>query len=417
MVFPMNDDESKKELRFVYGRVFASSLSNNMISPFVYDYATRMGASPSEIGLMSSFNNLFANSLQVPWGRLSDILRRRISIIVVTSVVSSLILISMALITEPKTFIILTALYFFFSSASIPAQNALLMEMTKPSSRSMIISNMNTASLLGGLVATLFSGLLIDYEGGRITLSSAIAAALSLAGSLILLKIKEDGVRKVDLKGIASIFRVSDTPSLINENSRFKLFLRFSAIHGFFMSFAWPLFTITRMTILNLSMTEVGAISVIQNVVTLMAQPLMGRLVLTKDRKSLMGSYYVSLTVVPLVYCFAQSFIHIAILSIFLGFILAIGNATILPYILDIIPEDHAGELISIYNMIAGISYFMGSIIGGNMVGIMSQYLGRQPSLQIGYTISATGRFVLGILFLKAIEVKPDRKVEKVIRP
>jgi MFS family permease len=401
------------KLRLMYGRAFASSLSNSMISPFIYVYAARIGASPGEIGWMHSFNNLFVNSLQVPWGRLSDMLGRRVSIIVVTSILASLIWIPMALTSEPKIFLLLVALYFLLSSAAIPAWNALLRETTQPSSRSIVVSNMNIASLLGSLIATSLSGWLIDYSGGSLLTPSVIAVSVSLAGSLILLRIREDRNRKTSLRSIMTAFRVSDIPSLINENSDFKLFLKISALQGFFMSYAWPLFTITTATILNLSMTEVGAISVIQTIATLTAQPLIGRLATLKGKKRLMVMYYVSLTAVPLAYCFAQSFLHLAILSVYLGIMLAAGNATILPYILDIIPEDRVGELTSIYNMVTGISYFTGSAVGGNADELMSLYFGRRLSLQIGYFVSAAGRLVSGFFFLRINEKPSTHRVEK----
>lgn len=407
----MDAGENTRKLRLMYGRAFASSLSSSMVSPFIYVYAARIGASPGEIGWMYSFNNLFVNSLQVPWGRLSDILGRRISIIVATSIAASLIWIPMSLTAEPRIFLMLVALYFFLSSAAVPAWNALLRETTQPSFRSLVISNMNIASLLGSLVATAFSGWLIDYSGGSLAAPSAIAVIISIAGSLILLRIKEDRIRKTSFKSIVSIFRISDIPGLINESSDFKLFLKLSAIQGFFMSYAWPLFTITTAIILNLSMTEVGAITVIQTIATLLAQPLMGRLAIVKGKKPLMVFYYVSLTAVPLGYCFAQGFLHIAILSVFLGFVLAMGNATVLPYILDIIPEDRVGELTSIYNMITGISYFTGSAIGGNVDELVSLRFGRQLSLQTGYFISAAGRLASGLLFLRIRVESSTRRV------
>ncbi|MGQ9691135.1 MAG: MFS transporter, partial [Thermoproteota archaeon] len=202
------------------------------------------------------------------------------------------------------------------------------------------------------------------------------------------------------------IFKISDIPLLIRENDDFKLFLKLAALEGFFMSFAWPLFTITTAIILNLSMTEVGALSVIQTVATLLAQPLMGQLVIKIGKKPLMVFYYISLTAVPLAYCFASNFFHMAVLSIFLGIVLAFGNATILPYILDIVPEDHVGEFTAIYNMAIGIACFMGSVVGGNMTEIMNQYFGRNLSLQVGYFISAFGRFLTGLSFFKIKETK-----------
>lgn len=399
----MGEDDASRKLKWMYGRAFASSLGNGMISPFIYVYAARIGASSGEIGWMHSFNNLFTNSLQVPFGRLTDNIGRRIIIIVVTSLLASLLWILIALITIPQLFIFLIALQFLLAAASVPAWNALIRESTQASLRSIVISNINIASLMGSLIATLFSGWFIDYSGGDITLPAVLASISGSIGALVLLKIKEKKVKPKRI-GIGPLFRISDIPDLINENNDFKLFLKLVSLHGLFMSFAWPLFTITTAIVLNFSMTEVGVLSVIHTVSTIISQALTGRFAIRVGKKPLIVFHYISLTVVPLGYCFASSFFHIALLNIFLGFITAAGNSTILPYILDIIPDDRVGEFTSIYNMIMGIAYFTGSALGGNLIGFISQILGRDMGLKIGYFISASGRLMVGLLFLKIKE-------------
>lgn len=409
----MASNTGKERLKWMYGRSFVSSLSNGMISPFIYVYAARIGVSSGELGWMYSFNNFFTNSLQVPWGRLSDRIGKRVIIIVATSLLASLLWIPIALITEPRVFLMLVALQFLLASVSVPAWNALLRESTQAFFRSIAVSNINIASLLGSLIATIFSGWLIDSSEGKILIPSIIATILGLVGAVILLKVKEKEIKKPRFGSLTSIFKMTDIPGLINENNDFKLFLKLSAIYGFSMSLAWPIFTITTAIILNLSMTEVGALSVIQTVATLLAQPLMGRLVIRIGKKPLIVFYYVALTTVPLVYCFASSFLHIAVLNTFLGLVVAAGNATILPYILDILPENHVGEFTSIYNMVMGLAYFMGSAIGGNAVEIMSQYLGRVLSLQVGYLVSASGRLIIGLSFLKIREAGAAKRMVK----
>ncbi|MDW8033396.1 MAG: MFS transporter [Nitrososphaerota archaeon] len=399
----MSEDYSGEKLRWMYGRAFASSLSNGMISPFIYVYAARIGASSGEIGWMHAFNNLFTNSLQLPWGRLTDSIGRKVPIIVLTSLFASLIWIPIALVTEPKTFIFLIALQFLLASASVPAWNALIRESTKAHLRSLIISNINIASLTGSLLATLFSGWLIDVSRGEIIIPAVFASVSGSIGALILLKIKEKKIRTRNIS-LGPLFRISDIPSLINENDDFKTFLKLIALQGFFMSFAWPLFTITTALILNFSMAEIGVLSVVQTISTIFSQVLMGRLAIKIGKKPLIVFHYVSLTIVPLVYCFASSFLHIAVLNVFLGFVIAAGNVTILPYILDIIPEGNVGEFTSIYNMVIGIAHFTGSVLGGNITELMNQIFGRTLSLRIGYFISAFGRLTLGISFLKIRE-------------
>ncbi|MGQ9515331.1 MAG: MFS transporter [Thermoproteota archaeon] len=389
----------------IYTTAFLSSTADGMVSPFVFVYAVRLGASSSDIGWMRSFNNLFTYTLQVPWGRLSDRLRKRAAIVAVSSLASSLILMLIIFTTEPKMLIPIISLRSFIASASAPAWSALIGELTQASLRGTIISMVNVASSLGSLIATAIAGPLIDYSGGKLTVTIFVSSALSSMAAVILIGFREPQVGKsIKMTELASLLRTSDLLKTIGGNTDFELFLKLSAAQGFFLTFAWPLFPITMVEMLNLSMSEIGAISIIGIIITLLSQPLMGKAVDRFGRRPILIFNFVSLTAVPLMYCYASDFVQLAIYNIFPGIITAAGNASVLTYLLDIIPEDRVGEFTAIYNMVIGISYFAGSVAGGNLTQFAIMMLGKESGLEVGYLISASGRFVTGISFMKVKE-------------
>jgi len=402
-----NSKTNQSKLRRVYATAFTGSISDGMVSPFIFVYAVRLGASSADIGWMRSVNNLFTYTLQVPWGRLSDRIGKRVAIVAASSLAASLLWIPIIFIEDPKMLIPLLSLRSFIASASIPAWSALLGDLTQASLRGSVISMVNVASSLGSLMATAIAGPLIDYSGGKLTVVVLVSSALGSISAIILMGLREPRIGKpIKMTDLTSLLKTSDLPKLMGGESDFGLFLRLSVAQGFFLTFAWPLFPITMAETLNLSMWEVGAISIINICITLLCQPFMGKAVDKFGRRPVLIFNFVSLTTVPLMYCYASDFFQLAIFNIFLGVITAAGNASVLTYLLDIVPEDRVGEFTAIYNMAIGISYFAGSVAGGNLTQFAILVLGRRRGLEAGYLISAFGRLLTGISFLKVKEAR-----------
>lgn len=399
----MSANEMKAgELKWVYARAFANSLSDGMVSPFIYVYALRIGASPSEVGWMRSFNNLFTYGLQIPWGRLADRLNSRVSLIVFADVVASLLWIPIALTLDPKLLSLSLSLHFLVASASVPAWNALLGALIPAPVRGFALSTVSTASLSGSLIATAASGPLMDLSGGSPLVPVSLAAISGSFGSVLLLRVREPKVKKTAKLGdIASLFKMSEIPKLLSENADFELFIKLTALQGFFMTFAWPLFSVTMAETLNLSMTEVGILSIINILTTMLAQPLMGRLVDRFGKMSIMFLHYISLPIVPLSYALVSDFLQLAACNVLFGVVISSSGISVSAYLLDIVPEERVSEFIATYNMVLGISYFMGSAFGGNFTELARAVLGKRLGLQVGYAISTLGRLVSGLMFLK----------------
>lgn len=235
----LSADKDLEGLGWIYAKAFMSSLSDGMVSPFIYVYAIRLGASTGEVGWMRSLNNLFNYSLQVPWGRLADKIGSRVTVIVFTGIAASLLWVPVALTSDSKALFLLLSLHFLIASASIPAWNALLRSIVPAPVRGSVLSTVNLASLFGGLIATAISGPLMDLYGGSLLLPVTIAAASGSAGSLLLSRVNEPKLkRRVGFEDLFSLFKLSETPKLLSENPDFKLFLELTALQGFFLTFA-----------------------------------------------------------------------------------------------------------------------------------------------------------------------------------
>lgn len=74
---------TKEEEYALYSRTIVTSFSLNLVSPFVSMIALRsMNASGSDLGWLQSITNLLSTFLTPVFGRLSDLLQKRIVFIV-----------------------------------------------------------------------------------------------------------------------------------------------------------------------------------------------------------------------------------------------------------------------------------------------------------------------------------------------
>lgn len=75
----------KKEERALYSRTIATSTSRGLVQPFVSMIALTMGASAGILGWIQSVSNLLSTFLGPIFGRLSDLAKRRIPFVVIST--------------------------------------------------------------------------------------------------------------------------------------------------------------------------------------------------------------------------------------------------------------------------------------------------------------------------------------------
>ena len=84
----------------------------------------------------------------------------------------------------------------------------------------------------------------------------------------------------------------------------------------------------------------------------------------------------------------------------FWGLASALGQAAVTAYLLDVTPEEHRGSFTAIFNLIIGVTTFIGSLIGGYLSDYLTGIFGLVLALQIVYLISTIGRTIGAALHL-----------------
>jgi MFS family permease len=398
------EEKTEANLKSLYTRSVVNSLSSGMVNPFTGAYAVKLGASSSLMGWFQSSSNISNNVMQVIWGRLSDRLRKRIPFIILGGLTVSALWIPMIFVTNATQLIILLAVQALLGSMATPALTAIIGDLVPTSRFGRANASINLWASIGGLIATLAAGILMMTIGGTLQgmffIPLTAATVLGIVSSLPVLGIKE---KKNSEKPNLKQHFASDIFSVLKYTRKNPDFLKYCyvvATFEFFMSISWPLFSITQVTVLNVSMLQLALLSVVQSVVMIAFQDWAGKRADTTGRKPLLVFFRFSLITVPIAYALSPDINTLIAIGAFWGLASALGQAAVTAYLLDVTPEEHRGSFAAIFNLIIGVTTFIGSLIGGYLSDYLTGVFGLVLALQIVYLISTIGRTIGAALHL-----------------
>lgn len=404
--------EDSTTYRVLYARSVLDSFGNALISPFLSYFALDLGASEIDLGWFTAITNLTPNFMQIVWGALSDRIGRRIPFIILGGLWNAIMWLLILNSGSPSLLIVLLGVQSLVGSMTIPAWSALQGDLIPTSQRGRLTSSIAFYAAVGSIIATLITSsyfLLVPTTspGGTYLIPFLAATLIGLLASLSIVSVrKRERLRPIPTQQLMPTQVLRALRPLPN----FKRFLFASTIYGFFMAVAWPLFIETQVDLLGMSRLEVGLLTVINVLSTVIFQRWAGTLLDRAGRRPVMLLHRFGLVIVPLVYAlvpFVFRFGGVLLLygiNALTGFLLAIGNLAVLVYLLDVVPEMYRGSLTALYNAVTGVAYFFGALFGGYLAQVLLGLLGVTLALAAVYTISAAGRAVGAFSFLRVRE-------------
>ncbi|UJG41831.1 MAG: MFS transporter [Candidatus Heimdallarchaeum aukensis] len=402
----------KKEKLALYSRSIAISVSQGLVGPFVSMIAIRnMNASGSDLGWLQSIANLLLTFLNPIFGRMSDILRKRIPFIVISTVSWGIPYIFLYWVKSPISIIIIVALVNLFGSLGVSSWGALQNELFPPKVRAKLSSKVFWYNAFGSMIATFFTGIVltlvfgdIDYQK-YILIPVVLGIALSAIGILPFIGIEEP-LNRIKKEDQPVSRKLKESFSLSYQNKPFRKFVFFSMIYSFFWSFAWPLFPIKQVTILEASALEIAILNILFSVTTLLFINVGAKISDSVGRTKMIFFSRIMMATFPLLYIFASSVWQLYIIHFVVASLVTLGMPSVQAYLLDIAPEREGGIYFGIYNMITGLFLFFGSLFSGYLVDMLRKNSGLEIAITIGLGISFLGRFLTSFLFLFMKEQK-----------
>jgi len=193
------------------------------------------------------------------------------------------------------------------------------------------------------------------------------------------------------------------------KKTNFGMFVIFICIFTFSVRIAAPFFVVYMLRDLNLSFFEFTLINAASVITTVLSMPSWGKYADIFGNRKIMKITSMLIPLIPLLWMFSNSVIYLFIVELFSGFVWAGFNLAVFNFVFDATSAEKRARAYSYYNVLIGISVFMGSTLGGYLTTIN---VGFTNSIFFVFMISSILRFLTSILFLP--KIKEPKKVKHI---
>ncbi len=398
--------ENKKST--LYGIAVGKDTGHFIVATYSQIYAVFINASPLFLSIITSMRNLIQLAVQLPFGRLSDRFGRK-PFLVFGLFISAFMSFAIPLITEPILLLLAMIIYSLAFSIFSPSWIALLGDSSQESTRGSYIGRITTITVIFTMFVFLVSGWLIpflttDYASQYRIIYNLGGIAFLLAGLFSLFWLQEtnpnassnDKLRShLSMNGLSSrIFsRISfrNMLSPFRENPTFTRFVIISAFMDFSMSTGWPIFGFIRERYTTPS--QYSFLWAVHMACQIFSLSLGGKLIDKYGKKVGFNGRKI-MFLIPLVLFFARNWVELAIGNFIGGIGYGLYFVTTTAYIIDSAPEESKGRYVGLYQLIMGLSTFLGSFTMGIVTELLIPILGKWDAI---YTL------VLVVMFLRIL--------------
>lgn len=390
--------QREKIPKAAYIASFLSSVGGGFYWPYISIYAVEIGASYSEIGIVTSISNASPMVLQPLWGYLSDKYMRRVIFISVGYIIAGLITLFFISARSPLIYAFLLALSLIALSAVTPTWNSYIGSFFEKKERGRGIGKISGLGIIGSIFSTLFSGYYMTMIIGEKTInqyyfSFTLAGLFLIMTGLISLLLKERS-------SYNATYNLSEILMSLKNNKLFLTLCLLEAVWSFTLSFPWPMFSAAYIYKLNATKIQIATANVFFNASFALSQIYLGYLVDVHGRKKTLLVTRFIFPMYPLLWFIAQDVSLIYIANTIVGITNAIAMLAVMSYILDITREEERASYFAMYNMVIGFAQFLGSLIGGYLGDYLIRFGGLIFSIQMIFLISVIMRIFSAIPYI-----------------
>ncbi len=362
-----------------------NSLANSVATPFVAFNVTETGGNNLLVGYVQAISTLASGVSQLVGGRIVDRLGKRLTIATLFSAVVGLLWLVTAVLPGTTSLAISYTAITLALGSYAAGWSSFLGEASEGNGRGAFLASFARLAALGSLVALLMTTAITAVNPSYSTLY-LIAGAVFVLSSVVLRGQKEE---KVERTGITTV-----------GTAILRRYYFVSGFYGLFWGFAWPLFTITTVKVVNMSLVEYSLSQVLAVASTIAFQPLVGRFV---DRNRKRGVFWgrMGLVVYPVAYAFFTAPWEIYAINVFSGFTNALLNIVFSAYLYDLSPTGHRGRHIAEFNLVTGVTTMAGSLVAAFALNVITPLYGLWLSLAYLYAVATVGRAAAAFLHLR----------------
>ncbi len=388
---------------FFFDGLFASA-SDNIVVTYLVLYILALGATKTQVGLMSSFSSLSAALLLLPGALLAERFGHRKEItLLFGGGISRLAILILALLpifiggqAIIWTAIALSVARDAFVNLSYPAWTSMAGEIVPMEGRGRFFGSRTFIMGVTGMLAILVVGELITHTAKPLGYQIALGLAfvIGACSTFSFSRIREPNNIPTLATGAGSF----SLPKLLRDLKALPTFLALCLVMAFWnfsLNIAGPFFNVYMVENLRFTASLVGISSIASTVASLFIQRWVGRL---SDRWGPRKVQLISMMVIPLLpagWIFVTKFWHVIVLNSLGGMMWGAFNLVSFNFLLSLTPDAQRARYAAFYQILVTLSLAGGAAIGSWVV--------TQWGYQTLFFWSAIGRLVAALLFLRFV--------------
>lgn len=408
MVFPVTKRVRKAmKLNTVEG-AFAVA-AENLAAPYLGLFALGLGATPSQIGMLTAFPNLIGNLLQIPAGLWSERMKDKRILPIVGGYLarSTWALLAIVPFLVPPQYrvgvvILLATFRILAANIGVPAWTALQAELIPRAIRGRYYANRNIVCNISAVAATVLATVLLTL---RFPLNFQLifggAAALGLTATYIFSTIEFAQGPPKPRQGISFRAKVQAFWGEVRTQKDFRSYVRSSLIWNFGVNLASSLFVVYFVEDLGGAAGFWAVFSGVNLATQVLVQRYWGRLADVFGQKNVMLASGIGAVFLPLLWWGTRSTWFPLIIYIINGVAWGGYNLGAFNLLLEITPDDNRTVYVGAYNTLMGLAMAAGPLVGG----FAAESFGLRPVFLASSLFRALGLYV----FYRSVEDAAQR--------
>jgi MFS family permease len=391
-------DKMKENLRwFWYDGLFASA-SDNIVLTYLVLFLLALGATRTQIGLLSSFSSLAAALFLLPGAFLVERFGlRKWNVVIFGGGIARLAILAIALFplilggqTLIWAVIALSVSREAFGNLSFPAWMSITGDMVPMEGRGRYFGSRNFIMGLAGMVTVLLVGEWITRSEQPLGYQISFGAAflIGMISTYSFAHLNDPFVQASKMRGAS--LAPSKLLREIMQNPPFLVFCVSAALWNFSINIAGPFFNVFMVEGLQATATMVGVASIFTSLFNLAVQRRSGALIDRWGPRRVQTFSMLLIPLVPLVWAFIHTMWQVYLANILAGILWGAFGLASFNVLLSLIPEAQRARLSAFYQILVTVSLAGGAALGSWVItqwGYKGVFIGSA----IGRMISALG--------------------------
>ncbi|MFV2014851.1 MAG: MFS transporter, partial [Candidatus Heimdallarchaeota archaeon] len=360
----------KNKMRWFYIFQMFISFAQNLSFQFLPIYSRKLGATETQMGLLTAVQNVFSSLFSPFWGNKSDKYGRRMFLFLggLTTFASA---IAIATASGPVQVIFAVGINAIGLSMIMPAWAGAMADYSEGQPRGGFVGRIAGVGYAYVFFALLFFTVLIpvlpdnELTQYRIIMWIAVANfALLIIISWFFIDIK-NGNNKDKKYSIIEPLR----------DPIYRKFLITILVWWFFMSLAWSYFPIVVADVAQATIVQVAILGIVATVTQAFSSFYLSDYIDKIGIRKSVVLGFLPFAIIPLFFAFATSWEHLIIPQLIAGMGIGFGFTAMQTYIIEIAGSEKAGTYQGTYQILWGFVTFGGSFFGGWFLGQLKDYL------------------------------------------